>query len=666
MNVKERIDQLKKEIKEHNIRYHQDDNPIISDQDFDALMQELLQLELMYPEYLTEDSPTQTVGASPTNQAFRKITHPVAMRSLSNAFSPEDLKAFDQRIRKITPQVTYVVEPKVDGLAATVRYENGVLQYAATRGDGAVGEDITHNMITISQVPQKLKQAVSLEVRGEVYMSKEAFLNLNQKRETRGEEPFKNPRNAAAGTMRQLDDAVAKERSLAWFIYGVASDSYQPQMTYVKMREHLYDLGFKLDTETIHFETIEHVIDAVLKLEENRHSYPFEIDGVVIKVNERSLYETLGFTNKSPRYAIAYKFKAEEVETTLEAIEYQVGRTGQITPVAHLIPVSVAGTVVARATLHNEAYIAERDIRVGDRVLIKKAGDIIPEVIRPLTDKRPLNAQTVVFIQECPACGSPLTKDPDQAAYYCVNATCEAQLKEKLVHFVSRKAMNIESLGEKIITVLYDQGWLKSLEDIYRLKDHAESLMTLPGFGQKRVQTMLDNIENSKQQPLEKLLFGLGIRHVGEATAKLLAQSHKSMEAFQASSFDSLVALPDVGEKMATSIQSFLDDEHNQALIAFFKDEGLRMDTVITTVDLKHLFSGKSVVLTGSLSTMTRSEAGQKIEALGGKIVGSVSSQTDYVIAGESAGSKYNKAVDLGITILNEAEFLALLESVTV
>ena len=666
MSIKERIDQLKQEINEHNVRYHQDDNPIISDQDFDALMQELLQLELMYPEFLTADSPTQTVGASAVNQAFQKITHTVAMRSLSNAFSPEDLHAFDQRVRKITPKVTYVVEPKVDGLAASVRYENGLLQVAATRGDGSVGEDITHNMITISTVPQKLNEAVSLEVRGEVYMSKEAFLNLNHKREALGEEPFKNPRNAAAGTMRQLDQAVAKERSLAWFIYGVASESYQSDKTYAELRDHLMTLGFPIERETLLFDSMDAVVEAVLELEDNRHSFPFEIDGVVIKVNERSLYETLGFTNKSPRYAIAYKFKAEEVETTLQAIEYQVGRTGQITPVAHLIPVSVAGTVVSRATLHNEAYIAERDIRVGDRVLIKKAGDIIPEVIRPLLDKRPVEAQPVAFIQHCPACGAVLTKDPDQAAYYCVNAMCEAQLKEKLVHFVSRKAMNIETLGEKIITVLYEQGCLKSLEDIYRLKEHAEALKALPGFGQKRVQTMLDNIENSKQQPLEKLLFGLGIRHVGEATAKLLAQSFGSMEAFQRASYEDLVGLPDVGEKMATSIRSFCDDEHNQALIAFFKDAGLRMDTLVRNVPSNHPFSGKNLVLTGSLSTMTRSEAGQKIEAFGGKVVSSVSAQTDYVIAGESAGSKYQKALDLGLTILNEAEFIALLESVTV
>lgn len=664
MSVKDRIDALKKEIASHNHRYHVLDDPIISDQDFDALMEALIQLELAHPEYLTEDSPTQTVGAlSVETQAFKKITHPHPMRSLANAFSKEDLIAFDQRVKNIVGEVSYVVEPKVDGLAATVRYEEGVFRYGATRGDGSTGEDISHNIKTMDTLPLTLPEPMTLEVRGEVYMSKKAFLALNEQRQKEGEPPFKNPRNAAAGTMRQLDAAVAKARQIDWFIYGLDSSETWGDLTHMESLQRLASLGFPVRFDAQQVPSINAVIDAVMTMEQQRHHYPFEIDGVVIKVNERALYDTLGFTSKSPRYAIAYKFKAEEVETRLTKVTYQVGRTGQITPVAHLVPVSVAGTVVAKATLHNEAYMTERDIRVGDTVLIKKAGDIIPEVIRPLMDKRPKDSQPITFIQHCPVCDSPLKKDAEAAAYYCVNASCEAQQKEKLRHFVSRKAMNIEGFGDKLVTLFYQEDLVKNIPDIYRLKDHEATLKALPGLGEKSIDKLLENIEQSKTQPLERLLFGLGIRHIGEVGAKRLAQHFSTLEALINASLEALVEVKDVGEIMALSLRQFVEDEHNLALLEALKEAGCRLDTDVKPVQQSY-FTGKTVVLTGSLDSMTRQEAAQHIEALGGKTSSSVSKQTDLLIAGEAAGSKKTKAESLGVTVIDEAAFLAILEEV--
>ena len=656
MNVKAKIDALKQEIEAHNHRYHVLDDPIISDTDFDALMQELLQLELMHPEYLTPDSPTQTVGYRvPAQTPFQKITHAHPMRSLSNAFSEEDLIAFDQRVRAITPSVTYVVEPKVDGLAATVVYEQGHLRYGATRGDGVTGEDITHNLKTLKHVPHSLQAAVDLEVRGEVFMPKEAFLNLNAKRQEAGEELFKNPRNAAAGTMRQLDATVVKERNLAWFIYGLADNTFWPDLTHMQTLEKLKTLGFKVEDGALAVPTMQDAIKVVQDFEHHRHQHPYEIDGVVIKVNERHLYETLGFTNKSPKYAIAYKFKAEEVQTRLTEVTFQVGRTGQITPVAHLVPVSVAGTVVSKATLHNEAYIEERDIRLGDTVLIKKAGDIIPEVIRPLLDQRPAESQPLRFIRHCPVCDAPLKKDPDAAAYYCVNALCEAQQKEKIRHFVTRKAMNIEGLGEKNVALFYDTGYVQSLVDIYKLKDHEEALKALPGLGEKSIDKVLENIEKSKSQPLERLLFGLGLRHIGEVGAKRLAAAFKTLEALSEASFEALIEVEDVGETMAASVRQFFEDTHNQALIAQLKTLGLRFDTDQTVTLENSFFKGKTFVLTGSLETMTRQEAAAEIERRGGKVSSAVSAKTDVLVAGEAAGSKLTKAQALNVTIIDEA-----------
>lgn len=658
--IKTKIDALKQEIEHHNHRYHVLDDPIISDIDFDALMQELLQLELMYPEYLTADSPTQVVGAPLSKQTpFQKITHTHPMRSLSNAFSADDLLAFDQRVKSVMPEVTYVVEPKVDGLAATVVYEEGQFIYGATRGDGVTGEDISHNLKTLERFPLTLKEPLTLEVRGEVYMPKEVFLRLNQVRQAAGEELFKNPRNVAAGTMRQLDALVAKERKLKWFIYGLADHSLWPDLTHIDTLKKLTALGFPVEDGAKHVTTIQEAIEVVKDLETKRHTYPFEIDGVVIKVNERRHYETLGFTNKSPKYAIAYKFKAEEVETRLTDVTFQVGRTGQITPVAHLVPVSVAGTVVSKATLHNEAYIEERDIRLGDAVLIKKAGDIIPEVIRPLLEKRPSQSEPLHFITHCPVCDSPLKKDPDAAAYYCVNALCEAQQKEKIRHFVTRKAMNIEGLGEKNVALFYDAGLVRSIVDIYTLQDHETHLKALPGLGKKSIDKLLENIEKSKQQPLERLLFGLGLRHIGEVGARRLAAAFETLDALREASFDELIEVDDVGETMGASVRQFFEDAHNQTLIERLKACGLRMDTKPKETLENSLFKGKTFVLTGTLSTLTRQEAAQEIELRGGKVSSAVSAKTDVLVAGEASGSKLTKAQQLNVTIIDEATLTA-------
>lgn len=485
-------------------------------------------------------------------------------------------------------------------------------------------------------------------------MPKEAFLRLNQARQARAEELFKNPRNAAAGTMRQLDASVAKDRKLKWFIYGLADHSFWPEHTHMETLERLTSLGFPVEAGAQVVATIEEAIDVVNHIEHTRHQYPFEIDGVVIKVNERRHYETLGFTNKSPKYAIAYKFKAEEIETRLTEVTFQVGRTGQITPVAHLVPVSVAGTVVSKATLHNEAYIEERDIRLGDAVLIKKAGDIIPEVIRPIIEKRPHQSEPLRFITHCPVCDSLLKKDPDAAAYYCVNALCEAQQKEKIRHFVTRKAMNIEGLGEKNVALFYDAGLVKSIVDIYTLKDHEGEIKALPGLGEKSIDKLLENIEKSKQQPLERLLFGLGLRHIGEVGAKRLASAFETLDALSEASLEALIQVDDVGETMAASVRQFFEDAHNQTLIERLKACGLRMDTKPKQTLENDFFKGKTFVLTGTLSTLTRQEAAQEIELRGGKVSSAVSAKTDVLVAGEASGSKLTKAQQLNVTIIDE------------
>lgn len=655
MDVRQRIEELKALIQKYNQAYYDQDAPIISDVEWDALYHELVELETAYPEYITEDSPTQKVGGQ-INEAFSKIKHLHPMLSLSNAFSAEDLRAFDVRIKKEAPSATYVLEPKVDGLAASVRYEKGKLTFGITRGDGTTGEDVTHNIKTIQTLPFMLNEPLDLEVRGEVYLPKKRFQAINEDRLKNGEQLFKNPRNAAAGTMRQLDASLAKKRGLEIVLYSLGSVEDLKGNTHMETLGKMKDLGLPSQGYAKHYDSMESVIKGVQDFEENRHQFPFEIDGAVIKVNERNLYDEIGYTAKSPKWAIAYKFKAEEVETEVLDVVFSVGRTGQITPVASLAPVMVAGTMVSRATLHNEDYLTEKDIHIHDQVLVKKAGDIIPEVIRVLKDKRPSHALKVDFPRVCPVCKSILKKEPGEADWFCVNVTCEAQVKEKLEHFVSRQAMNIETFGEKLVALLHQKEMIHTIPDIYRLKNHREALLALEGFGQKSVDTLLENIEASKNNPLEDLLFGLGIRHVGKTSSKTLAKAFGDLDTLKNASVEDLINVNDVGEVMARTIVDFFKEPDNQTIIEELRSFGLRFDTDVVASSFHEKFTDRTFVITGTLSA-PRNVIKSHIESLGGKVTGSVSKKTDVVLAGSEAGSKKDKAIDLGITVIDEATF---------
>lgn len=660
MNIKDKIEALVTQLNQYNEAYYQNDDPLISDIEYDRIYQELVQLEKDYPEYISKDSPTQNVGVS-LSSAFQKVPHKTPMLSLSNAFNSEDLKAFDERISKVVSQYSYVVEPKVDGLAASIFYTNGNLTLGLTRGDGSVGEDVTHNVLTIKGLPLKLNQPLDLEVRGEVYLSKEQFKKINLSRKAQGEKLFKNPRNAAAGTMRQLDASLSKERGLECVLYSLGSVSDYNELTHTETLKMMQDLNLPAQAYATHHKDIDSVIQKVMWIEENRHQFPFEIDGAVIKMNERKRYDEIGYTAKSPKWAIAYKFKAEEVETEVLEVMFNVGRTGQITPVASLAPVMVAGSMVSKATLHNEDYLMEKDIHIHDQVLIKKAGDIIPEVIRVLKEKRPVYAKEIDFPKNCPVCQSDLERVEGEADWFCVNSTCEAQQKEKIEHFVSRNAMNIETFGEKLAALLYEEKLIKTIPDIYRLNESKEALLSFEGFGEKSVNTLLENIEKSKDKPLESLLFGLGIRHVGSTTSKVLAKAFGSMEALRNADFETLIQIEDVGVVVATSIIDYFTQEDNKKMIDDLTELGLRMDTETQEILNHEEISGKVFVITGTLSR-PRNEIKQIIESYGGKVTGSVSKKTDVLLAGEEAGSKKDKATQLGILIIDENTFNSWLE----
>lgn len=659
MDVKHRIEELKALIRSYNAAYYDQDSPRISDVEWDRLYHELVELETAYPHFLTEDSPTQKVGGT-ISSAFTKVKHTHPMLSLSNAFNDDDLRAFDERVKKEVQKVTYVLEPKVDGLAASITYKKGTLVQGLTRGDGTTGEDVTHNIKTIQTLKKPLKTAADLEVRGEVFLAKKQFQIINQKRIDQGETPFKNPRNAAAGTMRQLDAQLSEERQLDIVLYSLGSDRDMPGLTHMETLKKMQQLGLPAQSYATHHETMESVILGIHEFEENRHQFPFEIDGAVVKVNERTRYDEIGYTAKSPKWAIAYKFKAEEVETEVLDILFSVGRTGQITPVATLAPVMVAGTMVAKATLHNEDYLRDKDIHIHDQVLIKKAGDIIPEVIRVLQDKRPLNAIEVRFPKACPVCKHPLKKEAGEADWFCVNGTCEAQQKEKLEHFVSRDAMNIETFGEKVVDLFYDQKWIQTIPDIYALHELKESILSFEGFAERSVQILLDNIEKSKSNPLEQLLFGLGIRHVGKTSSKNLAKAFQHLDALMQADYATLIEVSDVGSVMAQSILDYFADPNNQEMITRLKKANVRLDTDFEETKWHEKISDKTFVLTGTLS-MPRNDAKVKIEQFGGKITGSVSKKTDVVLAGTDAGSKKDKAMELGVMVIDEATFLTWL-----
>lgn len=663
--AKKRIEELTELIIKYDKAYFVDDNPLVPDAVYDQLFRELVELEAKYPEFVLEHSPTKRVGSEPVD-AFRKVEHEVPMLSLGNAFQEQELLDFHRRVTQaIGNDVEYICELKIDGLAVSLTYEDGKLVRGATRGDGSVGEDITSNLKTIRSIPLMIEETGKLEVRGEAYMPKRSFEQLNEERKEKGEQLFANPRNAAAGSLRQLDPRIAAKRHLDMFAYGYGVWQIEEIGTHSGRLEKLQKLGFKINPHWEICRSIDEVIAFVKKWTEQRSSLPYDIDGIVVKVNDIKQQEQLGFTARTPRWAIAYKFPAQEAVTTLIDIELSVGRTGVVTPTAILEPVFVDGSTVSRATLHNEDHIRALDIRIGDRVIIKKAGDIIPQVVRVLFEERKEGLEPYRMPDHCPVCNSKLVHLDDEVALRCINPDCPAQLKEGIIHFVSREAMNIEGLGEKIIEQLFDAGLIKSIADLYRLKK--EDLLPLERMGEKSVQNLLTAIEASKQNSLEKLIFGLGIRHIGEKAASLLAKNFKTMDALKNATFDELVAIDEIGEKMAESVVKFFKEEKVVQLIEQLERLGINMTYLKDepegqSIAAQAVFANKTVVLTGKLEHFTRNEAKAIIEANGGKVTGSVSKNTDLVIAGEKAGSKLKQAEKLNIPVWDEEKFIEVIK----
>lgn len=663
-NVRNEIESLVERLNRYAYEYYVLDAPTVPDATYDELFQKLLKLEEQYPEFIVPHSPTQRVGAEPLD-AFEKVTHEVPMLSLSNAFDEQELRDFDRRVRtSLQEEVAYVCELKIDGLAVTLLYEDGKFVRGATRGDGTVGEDITSNLRTIKSVPLTITETRRIEVRGEAYMPEHSFLELNKEREQKGESLFANPRNAAAGSLRQLDPKVAAKRNLDLFLFGYGIWEVTELTKHSERLRYLEDLGFKINKEWALCSSIDEVIAFVETWTEKRAQLPYDIDGIVIKVDDLKQQEKLGFTARTPRWAIAYKFPAQEATTTIENIELSVGRTGVVTPTAILKPVFVDGSTVGRATLHNADQIRALDIRIGDTVIIKKAGDIIPKVVRVVIEERKGDEVPYEMPEKCPACGSELVHIDDEVALRCINPDCPAQLKEGLIHFVSRDAMNIEGLGEKVIEQLYREQLVTSIADLYRLKK--EMLLPLERMGEKSATNLIEAIAQSKENSLEKLLFGLGIRHIGAKAAEILAQHFKTIDALQRATFEELVAIDEIGEKMALAVVQYFQEEKVLKLIEELKELGVNT-TYIGREGLaseEQIFANKTVVLTGRLENFTRKEAKEIIELAGGKVTSSVSKNTDLVIAGEKAGSKYDRAAELGIDIWDEEDFAEAVKGV--
>ncbi|SFJ76944.1 DNA ligase (NAD+) [Halobacillus dabanensis] len=656
--AQQKIETLRQELEQYSYEYHTLDTPSVSDYEYDKKMQELISLEEEYPDLQTPDSPSQRVGGKPLD-AFEKVQHDIPMLSLGNAFNDEELRDFDRRVKNGTDtDVNYVCELKIDGLAVSLKYEDGVFVRGATRGDGTTGEDITKNLRTIRNIPLRLQEPATVEVRGEAYMPKRSFLALNEVKEANGDEPFANPRNAAAGSLRQLDPKIAAKRNLDIFLYGIGVWENDTSESHSERLEKMQALGLKTNPEWKKCNDMEEVIDYVHSWVERRPDLDYEIDGIVIKVDNLDQQEDLGFTAKSPRWATAYKFPAEEAVTKLTEIELSVGRTGAVTPTAILEPVKVAGTTVQRASLHNEDLIKEKDIRIGDTVIIKKAGDIIPEVVRVLEDQRTGEEEPYRMPEECPECGSNLVRLDEEVALRCINPNCPAQLREGLIHFVSRNAMDIEGLGEKVIAQLFQENLIHNIADLYKLK--REELLELDRMGEKSVDNLLNAIEASKENSLERLLFGLGVRYVGSKAASTLAQHFEHMDALVQADAPALEAIPEIGSKMADSIASYFDKEQVIQLVEELKQLGLNMEykgAKKSDQPADSPFIDKTIVLTGKMEQYSRSEMKKIVEELGGKVTGSVSKKTDLLIAGEDAGSKYTKASDLGIEIWDEEQF---------
>lgn len=658
--MKQRIDELIKIINKASEEYYTNDNPTITDQEYDDYYHELEKLEQQYPELIREDSPTKRVGGKIIDE-FKKVSHEIPMMSLGDIFSEDEIFEFDQRIKKTIPNPTYVCELKIDGLSVSLLYENGKLIRGATRGNGIIGEDITHNVETIKSIPLVINDKRKIEVRGEIYMPKKSFNKLNQERQEKGESLFANPRNAAAGSVRQLDSKIAAKRNLSTFIYHLpSSDDFNIKYHHESL-SFMKELGFIVNENIKIADNVNEVINYVKEWTEKRESLPYEIDGIVIKVDKIEDQKKLGYTSRTPKWAIAYKFPAVEVLTKIKNIEFCVGRTGKITPRADLDPVHLAGSIIKSVTLHNEDYIKEKEIMINDTIVLHKAGDVIPEVVKVLKERRTGIEIPFKMIKNCPICNSKLEKKETEANYFCPNPNCDARNIEGLIHFSSRETMNIEGFGESIVEDFYNEGYLKTICDYYTLYNHKEDLKELEGFGEKSINNLLQNIEKSKKNSLEKLLFALGIRYIGKKTAKILAINYRNIDKLMSAKYEDLVKIQDIGEVIADSVYKFFKEEKNIKTINELKLLGVNMEYK-GNESIDDNFNNKTFVLTGTLSKLTRDEASIEIENRGGKVTSSVTKKTDYVIVGENPGSKYQKAKDLNINILNEEEFLNMLE----
>ena len=647
--MNKRMNELVALLNRYATEYYTSDNPSVSDSEYDRLYRELVELETAYPDQVSADSPTHRVGGKVLD-GFEKYSHQYPLYSLQDAFSREELEAFDARVRKEVAHPTYICELKIDGLSISLTYEKGILVAGATRGDGSVGENITENLKRVKDIPLTLPEELDITVRGECYMPRASFDQVNQARQENGEPEFANPRNAAAGTLRQLDTAVVAKRNLATFLYQEASPSTRDSQE--KVLKHLEQLGFVVNPKRILAENIDEIWDFIQKVGQERENLPYDIDGVVIKVNDLASQEELGFTVKAPKWAVAYKFPAEEKEAQLLSVDWTVGRTGVVTPTANLTPVQLAGTTVSRATLHNVDYIAEKDIRKDDTVIVYKAGDIIPAVLRVVESKR-VSEEKLDIPTNCPSCNSDLLHFEDEVALRCINPRCPAQIMEGLIHFASRDAMNITGLGPSIVEKLFAANLVKDVADIYRLKE--EDFLLLEGVKEKSAAKLYQAIQASKENSAEKLLFGLGIRHVGSKASQLLLQHFHSIENLAQADSDEVASIESLGSVIAKSLQTYFATEGSEILLKELKEAGVNLDYKGQTVVADAALSGLTVVLTGKLERLKRSEAKNKLESLGAKVTGSVSKKTDLVVAGADAGSKLQKAQELGIEVRDEA-----------
>ncbi|HHY41130.1 MAG TPA: NAD-dependent DNA ligase LigA [Syntrophaceticus sp.] len=657
--ARRKVEELRSEIRKHDYHYYVLDNPLITDQEYDSLMRELESLEREFPELITPDSPTQRVGGAPLEQ-FRSVRHTTPLYSLANAFEAEDLRDFDRRVRQLSgTAVDYVVEPKIDGLTVVLTYENGEFVLGATRGDGITGEDITENLRAVRLLPKRLKGAPPrLVVRGEAFMPKKAFALLNEERDAKGEQPFANPRNAAAGSLRQLDPRVTAGRTLGVYVYQILEGIDREISTQWEALSLLREFGFSVQEQSSYCRDIEEVIDCCNQWIEKRQTLNYEIDGLVVKVNSLQLYNILGYTAKSPRWAIAFKFPAEQAVTRVRDIFVRVGRTGVLTPTAILEPVQIGGVTVSRATLHNEEMIRQKDVRIGDHVVVQRAGDVIPEVVRVLPERRTGEEAVFKMPDYCPVCGSEVLHLEGEVAARCTGIACPAQLKELVIHFVSREAMDVEGMGPALVEQLVDKKMISDPADIYTLS--REDLAKLERMGEKSADNVVRAIEKSKGRGLAHLLYALGVRHVGIRAAETLANKFGSMDALAKASFEELTGIPEIGPKIARSIEIFFQQEQTSRLIGKLKRAGVKMEQDRTKENGELVLAGKVFVLTGTLPNLTRKEAEELIKKHGGKVSSSVSKKTDYVVAGSDPGQKYDKAKQLGIPIISEDELLQM------